>query len=380
MRQSTFYLTPGTREKQARRGAVLVLLALILPVILVLAAFAINVAYMELNRTELQIATDAAARAGGRDLNVTNTTSAAITRAQQLAQANPVAGKPLTLQSSDLVFGNAVRSSVSSRYAFTAGGSNFNAVQVTGSRTSSSTDGTLKLVFPNFLSLGQIGTTQMAQSTQGEIDIALVVDRSGSMAYAVDESSNSSSNPASAPPGWSYGDPAPPLARWRNLVAATAVFVSDLSASTCSEQLALVTFNNTTAIECPLSFNYAPIAPALDVYTQNFTTGSTAVGDGIIQGINALASSSARPFASKAIIVFTDGLTNTGTDPLVAAQQAANQHITIITITFSNEADDAGMTAVAQLTGGTHYHANSAADLTTVFNDIANKLPIMLCH
>ena len=381
MRRSSLFQLPRAQDKKSRRGAILVLLALLLPVILMLAAFAVNLAYMELNRTELQISTDTAARAAGRDLNVTNSTTQAITRAQQLAQQNPVAGTPLTLKSSDLVFGLANRPSANSRYTFTAGGAAYNAVQITGCRNSSSTDGTLRTMLPNFLSLNQIGTTQVAQSTQGEIDIALVVDHSGSMAYAINESSNIyPTPPASAPPGWVYGDAAPPAARWRNVVAAIAVFVNDIAASACSDQLALVSFNDVAQLECPLSFNYSPIAPALDVYTQHFPTGSTAIGDGIIQGINALAGPAARPWAAKAIIVLTDGLSNAGTDPLVAAQQAANQNIMIFTVTVSDESDQAGMTQVAQIGGGKHYHCTTPSDITSCFNDIANKLPIMLCH
>ena len=58
------------RQHGHRRGAVLVLMALLLPIVLMLSAFAMNVANMELNRTELQVSTDAAARAGGRDMLV----------------------------------------------------------------------------------------------------------------------------------------------------------------------------------------------------------------------------------------------------------------------------------------------------------------------
>ena len=49
-----------------RDGVVVVLFAIVLPVLLLLSAVAINIAYMQLTRTELKIATDASARAGGR--------------------------------------------------------------------------------------------------------------------------------------------------------------------------------------------------------------------------------------------------------------------------------------------------------------------------
>ena len=54
-----------------RRGAILPLLALMLPVLLLVAGIAINVAYMQLCRTEMQISTDIAAKAAGRVYSMT---------------------------------------------------------------------------------------------------------------------------------------------------------------------------------------------------------------------------------------------------------------------------------------------------------------------
>ena len=52
-------------NQRNRKGIVLVLLAVIMPVLLVLCAIAINLAKVQLEQTELQIATDVATRAGG---------------------------------------------------------------------------------------------------------------------------------------------------------------------------------------------------------------------------------------------------------------------------------------------------------------------------
>ena len=53
--------------RSSRRAAMMVLIAVCLPLCLIMAAFAINVAWMQLVRTELRTATDAAARAAGRN-------------------------------------------------------------------------------------------------------------------------------------------------------------------------------------------------------------------------------------------------------------------------------------------------------------------------
>ena len=52
-----------------RKGAVLPLFVMLLPVILILCGFAINMAYMQLTRTEMKVATDVASHAGGRAMS-----------------------------------------------------------------------------------------------------------------------------------------------------------------------------------------------------------------------------------------------------------------------------------------------------------------------
>jgi len=365
--------------RTTRRGAILVLLALMLPITLILAAFAINLAYMELNRTELQIATDAAARAGGRDLLVLNSQGLAMARAKALAKQNPVGGKPLTLKNSDCVFGVATRTSIAQRYTFTPGGTAFNALQVTGHRDAASADGSLKLLFPGFLNISKVNTSQMAQSTEGDIDIALVVDRSGSMAWATNETTTPPLGPpAAAPPGWAFGQPVPNPSRWVDLVAGVQVFVNELQNSACREYLALCSYNDSTSIDSLLSSSYAGVVPALNAYSAAYQMGTTATGDGIICGVNALAGGSARPWAAKVLLVMTDGLTNCGTDPLAAAQMAADQNIMIFTVTFSDEADQSTMAQVASIGAGKHYHANNGNDLKQVFIDISKQLPTLL--
>src|SRR3954462_14226999 len=89
-----------------RRGAMLVLIALCLPVCLIIAAFAINVAWMQLVRTELRTSTDAAARAGAKQLSLSQSTGVALAQAKDLAKRNPVAGQPLLLANSDVEFGS----------------------------------------------------------------------------------------------------------------------------------------------------------------------------------------------------------------------------------------------------------------------------------
>ena len=110
----------GLRPVGRRRGAMAVLIAFFLPVFLIMAGFAINVAYMQLARAELRVATDAAARAGARTLSLTQSTAEALNAARDAATRNLVAGQPLQLDNNHIQFGINSRADNSSPWLFTA--------------------------------------------------------------------------------------------------------------------------------------------------------------------------------------------------------------------------------------------------------------------
>ena len=134
--------------RSQRRGAMLVLIVLMLPVVLILAAFAINVSYIELTRTDMRVASDAAARAAGREFSLTGDQVQAIVVGKDAASRNKVGNIPLQLQGSDFVFGEATRVSESTRYTFDPAGTSPNAVQVSANRTSTSSGGSVPLLLP----------------------------------------------------------------------------------------------------------------------------------------------------------------------------------------------------------------------------------------
>lgn len=358
-----------------------VLLAICLPVMLTIAAFSINVAYMELTRTELQIATDSATRAAGRQLVLSGRESDAIAQGIDAASRNFVGGAPLNLVSSDFEFGESHRSGLSSRYSFVPSTGQVNAVRVTGRKSTGSASGNVQLFMSSYTNLVDFEPVQQGISTQVELDMAIVIDRSGSMAYGVNESTvgGAGAPPASAPAGWSYGDPAPPDSRWRDTVAAVEAFLVEMNATPQNENITVVTYANDAAVEVDFTMNYNDFHSALDVYTQSFPSGATNIAGGITSGTNALANSgNSRLWAAKAIIVLTDGHQTAGSDPAIAATQAAAQGVAVYTVTFSNEADQTKMAEVASEGAGLHFHAETPEDLVEVFREIAKNLPTLL--
>lgn len=358
------------------------LVAILLPMMLILASFAVNLAYMELTRTELRIASDAATRAAGFELSRTQDQTQARTLARDAASRNKVAGKATQLADTDIVFGVSQRSSLAQRYQFTAGGSQVNAVTVNARRDAGSLSGTVNMVMPTFGAVDKFGPVQSAISTQVECDIALVLDRSGSMAYGDFENSAAMGAaglpPASAPAGWNFCDAAPPASRWRSLVDSVDVFVNALNNSPQREFVALSTYSDASKLELPLSGNYGKLPAALDAYTKKYCSGLTNIHDGIVEGVNSLNSAGARPWAVKVVIVMTDGRRTKGSDPVKAAQAAFTNGVVVFTVTYSNEADIAAMKAVALKGGGQHFHASTGAELKKVFSTIASKLPLLL--
>ena len=167
--------------RTTRRAAMLVLIAVCLPLCIIMAAFAVNIAWMQLVRAELRTATDAAARAGAKELSLAQTTTAAIAEAKEAAKRNVVAGDPLLLADSDIEIGNSSQPTDISRFIFTPGGSKPNAVRVTGRRTQGSLAGPVDLLFANVFGIRQFEPKESATSTQLDRDICLVVDRSGSI-------------------------------------------------------------------------------------------------------------------------------------------------------------------------------------------------------
>jgi hypothetical protein len=359
----------------------LVLIAVCLPLLLIMAAFAVDVAWMQLVRTELRTSTDAAARAGAKELSLSQSTTTARERAKEVARRNLVAGDPLQLANSDIVFGNGTQANEASRFKFTGGGSKPNAVQVTGRRTKGSLTGPVDLLFSGVLGVKEFQPLETATSTQLDRDICLVVDRSGSMMWTL----TSSSLPKGAP---DCGPPDPTRSRWGALDTALEAFLVELDKTSQDERVGLCSYSSNTTecgnkykisqIDSDLVGDYSTIRSCMESLGSKPVKGSTAISAGIDEGIKVLTGKKTRPFAVKTMVLMTDGIHNLGAEPVKSAQQAAKKDIVIHTITFSNEADIKRMQDVAKATGGRHYHAPTAADLSRIFKEIASTLPVLL--
>jgi Flp pilus assembly protein TadG len=368
----------------ARRGAMLVLIAVCLPLCIIMAAFAVNVAWMQLVRAELRTSTDAAARAGAKELSLAQSTTVARTAAKDTAKRNLVAGAPLLLADSNVEFGKSSQPTPTSRFVFTPGGTAPNAVRVTGMRVKGSLSGPVNMMLAKVFSTKQFEPVETAISTQLDRDICLVVDRSGSMMWTL---SGGSKLPPGAP---DCGPPDPTRSRWGALNIALEAFLQELENTTQDEHVALVSYSSNTT-ECGFKYNisdinsdlvsdYSAIRKVMKDLSSRPVKGSTAISAGIDNGIKVLTGKKIPPFAVKTRLPMPDANHNLGPEPIHSAQVAATKDIVIHTITFSDDADIKRMEAVAAATGGRHFHAPDAAALKQIFQEIAATLPVMLTN
>lgn len=330
-----------------RRGAIILLVAFVMVVLFVGVAFSVDVAHMQLTKTQLRVSTDLANRAGSEALARTKNSNLAAQVAKQIALANPVANRPLVLKDSQLKFGQVGKDNFG-EVRFSPGTQPFNALQVDGGLTSQVGGGPVPLFFA-----GMLGTKQFEPqltsivTTQGapKRDIAAVIDITGSM--------NSHT---------------PTGTRFTDLLVAYNSLVVALNQTDDEEKLGLATYSTSSKVELPLQSAYGPTIAALSA---KHPSGATNINSGIQAGRIILNNNLLRrPDVEKVMVLMTDGLHNTGPSPIFAAQDAKTDKIRIITITFDSTAGIPLMRQVAEITGGKHFHAPTLTELRSIFQDI----------
>lgn len=162
---------PSLNQLHARRGAVVVLTAILLVAILGMAAMSIDMGYVATVHSQLQRAADGAALAAAAEMNK-NGLVAAANRAKQIAGLNTSSGGPINLADSDVVFG--IWNLNTKTFSPTAAGSGGNAVRVTIQQSPS-------LFFARALGIGSTNVSAEAIAIATPRDICFVVDLSGSM-------------------------------------------------------------------------------------------------------------------------------------------------------------------------------------------------------
>lgn len=453
----------------------MVLAAILIVVMVVLAAFAIDLGHLRLSRAQLRNAADAAALAAAGTLRDTGSVSLARAEAVRFARLNVADGKPIELDpATDVIFGSRVLNSSTGKWEFGAGRRPFDSVQVRARRTANSPGGPVPLFFGRTLGSNVADSSAGAVATFLPRDIGLVIDLSGSMLYdstllhegkttinnrdiwlalgsprfgtmldwtKLQSLSGSASSivgqlqltnvPYPYPQGswteyvsyvqndsrlpgsyrnkyglktWvdyvlqrrSYKVSTPVLSSTPEqpvtaLKGAVTIMLEYLDSLDTEEYVSLSTYDSLARIERNLSTDLAAINSRMREMQAGHYDRETNIGDGIRRGRESLTGSYARPGAKKVMIVLTDGLANEpGTEAqarqfaLAQARLAADQDITIHSISFTSLADQALMAEVAKIGNGVHFHVNSydiaqySRDLKRVLLTISSMRPLVL--
>jgi Ca-activated chloride channel homolog len=375
----------GKLVRETRRAAILTLFVMLLPVLLVMLGFSVDMAYMQLVQTEMRLASDNVARVAADNLSRFEDESQAIAAGVGVADDFTVAGKPLRLTASNFDFGRA-SAAVSGEFNFDTNGAPPNAVRVIAARNTANPDGTVPLFFSRLIGGPEFSPEVTAAAAFVNVDICLVLDRSTSMKFTV----------TSTESGMSTSDRrfcrAPPTnSRWVALDSAVKVFTSVLNNNTSDEQVSIVTFgsdiNNVApglcgrrpaaTVDLQLSTNLSAADGTINTLSNSVWNGNTEIASGILLGTQELTSVRTRRLADKVMIVLTDGFPTAG-DAVAAATAAAAQKIVVYAITFGPDGDQNHMRNVAAAGRGEHAHAADEATLKEIFKRFAAKATILV--
>lgn len=324
----------------------LVFVAFLLSAFIAAAALMIGVAQMQLARTELRSATDAAARAAAQTLATTQDVQLARRAGRRAARINRVNNEPLRLRGRDFEFGRSTMDE-SGTFVFRANQTPINSVRVLGERSNNSRSGPIPLFMGGIFSAGTFSPSQTATATYIERDIALVVDRSGSM----------------------YGR------KFRELEEAVQIFTDTLRDTPVEEWIGLASYSSSGRADVEMTDDLGEIDRAID----NMEVGGmTSISDGMRYGREILSRSRSSTYVEKTMIVMTDGMHNRGTAPRYVAEDLAAEGVLIHAITFGSGADRSRMQNIARIDGGRYYHADNGLELQQIYREIALTLSTML--
>ena len=440
MRHDNCYKRRSPR-RQDRKGAMVVLVAVTLVILLAAAAFSVDIAYMHCVREELHIATDTAAKAAVTGLSQGGTRDNAINQAIAYAGKNTVAGAPLRIDAGNVKLGG-VNFVSNGRWTFTENASPLAAASVTVNMQPGTTPGTVNLFFAKLFGCPTFSPSATSTAAFVRNKVCLCFDRSRSMTF--DTTGNNESWPTSAS-GYPYGVPSsagavkikkgsktytydfrwlyPPCdnSRWYYLSSAVNAYLDALGGNPVDTPVALLTWasgtDNTSSQDANGQYHtytggtlntsssrtsysaytvetsnptfttiYSPIRTAVSAKAGVTMLGGTDMNTGLQQAVDLFAATDDGLPWNKIIILFSDGCYNIGPNPATnAAVNAANANIVVHTVGFLLNSQDSAigeptLQAIADATGGRHFRATDGASLKTAFEELARTLPIILTH
>jgi Ca-activated chloride channel family protein len=155
------------------------------------------------------------------------------------------------------------------------------------------------------------------------------------------------------------------------------------------DRVGLVVFTGKAFVQCPLTLDHDIVDYFIDqVDFDTIRLGGTAVGDGLLAAVSRLMK---EPGRNQVVVLATDGVSNTGTDPLQAARLAGSAGIKVYTIGIGRkgggevsvtdpfgrvfrqhmeEPDEPVLRSMAESTGGQYFRATDESVLRQAYQRI----------
>ncbi len=385
-----------------RRGAMLVLIATMLVLILAFAALLLDMSWMALAKSELQSATDEACRAAlmkytaaDADLSEAQRLQDARRQARDVFKDNLVGGRHRDVDPMSFVFGHASYSGVGMS-AFVAHQKPYNAVQGNVLTSDPATQSVSLFMMPLF---GVNDFSPTAEATVGlkTADIVLVVDASRSMTR-LPHSPNKKSQRL-YPQGGGARKPPLPGSRWSHMMDALDHFTVLMQEGHSDAWIGMASFGGGEKDYVPPNYpeleqyyrreyqlgpqksgNY--LSPRMSRYSDSPLGYGTDIAAGIQDAI-AMLNAYGRSTAERYILLLSDGLPYApGRQPTEeAVLDARDANITIHSVIFGlyDAGANAMMQDAADQTGGHFFgNATSGPELEQTFTDMVESFPVRL--
>lgn len=380
-----------TGPNRPRTGGMVVLISALLVVLLAMTLFTVDVAYMQLTRSELRAATDAAAKAGAEALRRTKSETQARQAAINVAAQNMVGGRGLLLRADEIDLGRSAPQPDGS-WTFQPNLTPFSAVRVRSRLGGGSDNAPVSLFFAGMFGSGAFEPAQTATASHTTHEICLCLDRSHSMCWDLSGIDGRYPSEISSLPNPSSIPPHPTSSRWGVMMGAVQQFLTITQAQAPRPRVGLVTWSSDSAgwgstglpvtaasYDVTLTTNHTAILDSLAARSQQPMPGATNMSAGMNMALGAMTDSAAiDPLASRIVVLMSDGLWNRGIDPVITAQSFQQAGIVVHTISFLAAENEAALEQIATITGGRSYSADNQSELEAIFKEIARQLPIVL--
>ena len=148
----------------------------------------------------------------------------------------------------------------------------------------------------------------------------------------------------------------------------------------------LVSFNTAARLDAPLTTDHIQVSRAASKLRAD---GGTAIGEALELALDELATREAGPdgqLPPGTVVLLSDGASNYGRPPSVAAQRAAQENVHVYTVGIGQrgaspliggrpvELDESTLQAVASTTQGDYFYAQDSSSLEKIYADLSSQV------